>query len=157
MKTKISKPSVYGNEKYNIAVSELKQRLSLIITALIGTAFGFICLGAYIVKSSQSQIIPYLVTVDTHGVILAKGRIDLNNIYVVLVERDGCTYDDLLQFDKLPFKHKVALVHKEYPEIHCSYVIRCPQEKGLLGQIINYQGFLEKDITINLIGLTFWI
>ncbi|WP_303960932.1 VirB8/TrbF family protein [Succinatimonas hippei] len=78
MKTKISKPSVYGNEKYNIAVSELKQRLSLIITALIGTAFGFICLGAYIVKSSQSQIIPYLVTVDTHGVILAKGRIDLN-------------------------------------------------------------------------------
>lgn len=78
MKTKISKPSVYGNEKYNIAISELKQRLSLIITALIGTAFGFICLGAYIVKSSQSQIIPYLVTVDTHGVILAKGRIDLN-------------------------------------------------------------------------------
>ena len=77
-KTKISKPSVYGNEKYNIAISELKQRLSLIITALIGTAFGFICLGAYIVKSSQSQIIPYLVTVDTHGVILAKGRIDLN-------------------------------------------------------------------------------
>ena len=71
-KTKISKPSVYGNEKYNIAISELKQRLSLIITALIGTAFGFICLGAYIVKSSQSQIIPYLVTVDTHGVILAK-------------------------------------------------------------------------------------
>ena len=67
-----------GNEKYNIAISELKQRLSLIITALIGTAFGFICLGAYIVKSSQSQIIPYLVTVDTHGVILAKGRIDLN-------------------------------------------------------------------------------
>lgn len=72
------------------------------------------------------------------------GRIDLNNIYVVLVERDGCTYDDLLQFDKLPFKHKVALVHKEYPEIHCSYVIRCPQEKGLLGQIINYQGFFGK-------------
>ena len=80
MKTKIKvpKPLVYGNEKYNIAITELKQRLSLIITALIRTAFGFICLGAYIVQSSQSQIIPYLVTVDTHGVILAKGRIDLN-------------------------------------------------------------------------------
>lgn len=71
-------------------------------------------------------------------------RIDLNNIYVVLVERDGCTYDDLMQFDNLPFKHKVALVHKEYPEIQCSYVIECPQEKGLLGQIINYQGLFGK-------------
>ena len=75
---KVTTPSVYGNKKYNIAISELKQRLSLIITALIGAAFGFICLSAYIVKSSQSQIIPYLVTVDTHGVILAKGRVDLN-------------------------------------------------------------------------------
>ena len=75
---KVTTPSVYGNKKYNIAISELKQRISHIINALIGAAFGFICLSAYIVKSSQSQIIPYLVTVDTHGVILAKGRVDLN-------------------------------------------------------------------------------
>ncbi|EFY06958.1 VirB8/TrbF family protein [Succinatimonas hippei] len=77
-KIKVKKPLVYGNEKYNLALSELKQRLSLVITALIGTAFGFLCLGAYIVKSSQSQIIPYLVTVDTHGVVMAKGRVDLS-------------------------------------------------------------------------------
>lgn len=40
-------------------------------------------------------------------------RISWENNYFILVERDGCTYEDLLRFDKLPFKHKVALVHKQ--------------------------------------------
>ena len=70
--------ALYGNEKYNLIIIELKQRLSLIITACICASFGFLCLGAYVIKSSQSQIIPYLVTIDTHGVVLARGRIDLD-------------------------------------------------------------------------------
>lgn len=40
-------------------------------------------------------------------------RVDYDNIYAVLVERDGCTYEDLQNFDRLPIKRKVALVHKE--------------------------------------------
>lgn len=67
-------------------------------------------------------------------------RIDYNHIYAVLVERDGCTYEDLQRFDSLPLIHKVALVHKRYPEIKSSYMINYPGEDGLLGQIIDYQG-----------------
>lgn len=67
-------------------------------------------------------------------------RVDYDNIYAVLVERDGCTYEDLQNFDRLPIKRKVALVHKEYPEIRCAYVVRGTLEGEALGQIIAFRG-----------------
>lgn len=67
-------------------------------------------------------------------------RIDYDNIYAVLVERDGCTHADLLRFDSLPIRRKVALVHKACPDIKCSFVIDYQGEDGLLGQVIDYCG-----------------
>ena len=71
-------------------------------------------------------------------------RIDYDHIYAVLVERDGCTYEDLQRFDSLQLVHKVALVHKHYPDIKSSFVINYPDKNGLLGQIIDYQGQFGK-------------
>lgn len=50
------------------------------------------------------------------------------------------TYEDLQNFDRLPIKRKVALVHKEYPEIRCAYVVRGTLEGEALGQIIAFRG-----------------
>ncbi len=58
----------------NLASRFLKERLVFIIIALMGGAFGFIALGAYICLSSSVRVIPYLVTVDSHGVVLSKGE-----------------------------------------------------------------------------------
>lgn len=71
-------------------------------------------------------------------------RVDYGNIYAVLVERDGCTYEDLQNFDRLPIKRKVALVHKEYPEIRCAYVVRGTSDGEALGQIIAFRGCFGK-------------
>lgn len=49
-------------------------------------------------------------------------RIHWENLYVVLVERDGCTLEDVRAFDRLTFKHKVALIHKPYEGVKCGYV-----------------------------------
>lgn len=70
--------------------------------------------------------------------------VDYDNIYAVLVERNGCTYEDLQNFDRLPIKRKVALVHKEYPEIRCAYVVRGTLEGEALGQIIAFRGCFGK-------------
>lgn len=40
------------------------------------------------------------------------------------VETDGCTIKDLERFDHLPYKNKVALTHKAYPQIKCAYYIK---------------------------------
>lgn len=44
-------------------------------------------------------------------------RINWDNIYLIMVERDGCTYKELVEFDQLPYENKVVFVHKEMPEI----------------------------------------
>ena len=50
-------------------------------------------------------------------------RIVKDNIFVMLTMRDGCTHEDLLAFDKLPFKNKVVFVNKPMPEIKSAYYI----------------------------------
>lgn len=73
-----------------------------------------------------------------------RARIDYENLFAVLVERDGCSHEDLLAFDALPIKHKVALVHREMPDVKCSFFMRGKAEGDQLRQIIDRDGFLGK-------------
>lgn len=57
-------------------------------------------------------------------------RINPKHMCFILVETDGCTYEDLQRFDRLPYPHKVALVHKPYPEIQCAFQIKGYEEIG---------------------------
>lgn len=71
-------------------------------------------------------------------------RINYSNVYFSLIEKDGCTHQDLKEFDSLPFEHKVALVHKSYPDIKCSHVIHGFEKEKELGNIMFFQGYLGK-------------
>ena len=51
-------------------------------------------------------------------------RMDLNNMYVILVETHSCTCEDMVRFDKLPFKNKIIVAHKSYPEIRSAVAIK---------------------------------
>jgi len=68
-------------------------------------------------------------------------RIHLDELYVVLIERDGCTEEHLARFDRLPFEHKVALVHKPYTDLSCCYVMKRCEENGQLRQLLDYDGY----------------
>ncbi|HZJ78890.1 MAG TPA: DUF1919 domain-containing protein [Clostridia bacterium] len=57
-------------------------------------------------------------------------RINLEDLFFLLVEKDGCTYEDLEEFDKLPYKNMVAFTHKMYPYICASFHIRGFENKG---------------------------
>lgn len=52
-----------------------------------------------------------------------KKRINWGNIFVFMIERDGCTYQDLRDFDKLPYKNKVVFTKKRYENIKSSIVL----------------------------------
>lgn len=46
-----------------------------------------------------------------------KKRMNLNNAYYFMTDRNGCTEQDIARFDKLPYKHKVIFVHlREWAE-----------------------------------------
>lgn len=63
-------------------------------------------------------------------------RINYDNIFLIMSERDGCTYQDLLEFDNLPFKNKVVFVHEEKPEVKSAYYIPNTELNGIDGHWI---------------------
>lgn len=68
-----------------------------------------------------------------------KKRINWNNLFVVGSERDGCTYETIKHFDKLPYKNKVIFTHINYPEFKSAYYIKGFEEKSELGFITFYK------------------
>lgn len=69
-------------------------------------------------------------------------RINFKKMYFVLVETDGCTYEDLQKFDNLKYPHKVALVHKPYPNIKCAFHIKGYEKIGAVTDSYKYHKIL---------------
>lgn len=68
-------------------------------------------------------------------------RINQNNLYVILVQQNGCTEDLLKRFDNLPYEHKVALTAKPIQNIECFYYISgSEQPNGDVMDLCQYKG-----------------
>lgn len=70
-------------------------------------------------------------------------RINMNNVYVMMSERDGCTYEDLVAFDGLPYKNKIVLTKKKYPEIKSAVYISGFEDKEELGDVFRMRRLLS--------------
>lgn len=44
-------------------------------------------------------------------------RVDFDNLYFITAERDGCSIDDIIAFEKLPYKNKVIFTKEDMPNI----------------------------------------
>lgn len=56
-------------------------------------------------------------------------RIHWDSLYVIMTERDWCRKQDIKEFDKLDYCHKVVFVSKPMPEIYSSVYIPRSEEK----------------------------
>lgn len=65
-------------------------------------------------------------------------RINLNHIYVLLTERDGCTQEIMECFCKLPYKHKALLTHLPHPELSCAHYIKGFENESQCGILSLY-------------------
>lgn len=64
-------------------------------------------------------------------------RINKENLYVMFTDRDGCTYEDLQQFDALPYK-KVVFVHKPYSDIKCACYVPSFEQQNQVGHCFKF-------------------
>lgn len=48
-------------------------------------------------------------------------RIDWDNLFVIMNDRNGCEYADLERFERLPYKRKLLLTHKHYPDLSSAF------------------------------------
>lgn len=71
-------------------------------------------------------------------------RINISKIFLILVETDGCTYNDLVRFDNLNYPNKVALTHIPYPDIKCAFQIKGYEKKGAVTDSYRYYKILPK-------------
>lgn len=71
-------------------------------------------------------------------------RINFSNLYIILIEKDGCTINDLIEFDNLPYKNKIAITHKDYPHIKCAKKISGYENCHEVGLITDFNGFFGK-------------
>ena len=68
-------------------------------------------------------------------------RINFNNLYFILAERDGITHKQMKAFDCLPYVHKVLLACNQYDDIKCSHYLGEGYRKdGQLMDLLQYKG-----------------
>lgn len=68
-----------------------------------------------------------------------KKRINWDNLFFVGTEKDGCTYETLQKFDRLPYKNKVIFTKQEYPEIRSAHYMRGLEAEEEHGVLTNYK------------------
>lgn len=76
-------------------------------------------------------------------------RVKWDNLLLIFVEREGCTYEHLQIFDSLPFPNKVALVHKNYSDIKSAIVVsgyESEKEVGIITGWANLFGRRKYDV-----------
>lgn len=65
--------------------------------------------------------------------------VDLNNLFFIGSEKDGCTYETLERFERLPYKNKVVLTKRAYPEFPSSFYIHGFEQQEELGNLIAFR------------------
>lgn len=66
-------------------------------------------------------------------------RMNYDNIAVFFTDRDGCTYQMLQEFDKLPYERKVAFTHIKYPELQSTYCFEGFADEDEVGVLSEYE------------------
>lgn len=73
-----------------------------------------------------------------------KKRVHLNNLFIIMTDRDGADEQILTEFDALPYKNKVVFTGKEYKNIKSAYLIKNCLENDHLGDIFKENYFTGK-------------
>ncbi len=73
-----------------------------------------------------------------------KRRINWDKLIIVGSEKDGCTYETIRDFEKLPYENKVIFTHVEYLEFSSAYYIKGFEDEAELGTITRFKNQMLK-------------
>ena len=66
-------------------------------------------------------------------------RINSNNLFIMFTDRDGCSYENLCNFEALPYKNKDVFTHKPYPELQSAYYLNGWENEASVGMCFDYK------------------
>lgn len=73
-----------------------------------------------------------------------KKRINWDNLFIMGTDKDGCTYETIQRFEKLPYKNKVIFTHINYPEFPSAFYIKGFEDRSELGVITFFKKQFSK-------------
>lgn len=65
-------------------------------------------------------------------------RINFENLFVMFTDRDGCTYQNLIDFEALPYKNKVVFTHLPYPEFSSAHYLKGWEQEDSVGMCFDF-------------------
>lgn len=66
-------------------------------------------------------------------------RINFDNLFIMFTDRDGCTYQNIKDFEALPYKNKVVFTHLPYPEFKSACYIKGFEKEDCVGMCFDYK------------------
>lgn len=70
---------------------------------------------------------------------LRKQRIDWENLFIIGCEKDGCTYETLQRFERLPYENKVIFTKQNYSEFSSAYYVKGFEKCKELGTVTSFK------------------
>lgn len=67
-----------------------------------------------------------------------KQRIDWDNLFIIGIDGDNCSYESMRRFDALPYNNKVLFTHRPYPEFSSAYYLPGFEELGEIGRATDF-------------------
>lgn len=67
-------------------------------------------------------------------------RVNWENLFVLMTDRDGCTEDHLRRFDALPYRNKVVFTHVPRPDLSSAAYIPGFEKDGQVGVCTDFIG-----------------
>lgn len=68
-----------------------------------------------------------------------KKRINWDNLFILGIDGDNCTYETIQRFDKLPYDNKVIFTHIPYPQFKSAYYIPGFENEDGVGVLLYFK------------------
>lgn len=67
-----------------------------------------------------------------------KKRLNYDNLFVLLVDKDGCNNSDLKQFERLPYRNKVIFSNRPHQELRNAFYIKGFENQESIGDCFSF-------------------
>ena len=72
-------------------------------------------------------------------------RVDKNNMYIMMTDKNICTHDHMIEFDNLPYANKVIFTHLPQPDIKSAVYIKGFENEREIGVLSDWKpGFWKR-------------
>lgn len=141
--------SPLGFDTDNLLLHKVRLTLMPLSIAMIGACFGLISLAAYIYQSSKMQIVPYVITVDKQGAVIARDDVHgSNDIPEIALASDLSNFIEML---RLKSSDKQLMMHA----IHTVYARLKPNSPALevVDKFYNNHSYRQKNVNAEVTGI----